>query len=861
MLHLQSFILSVHYAPPTPTLPFSLDALARSMPNRFTSSGASDNPDPTSEWPSGKQSKSLQQASVSILDPKNQDPPKSFTFDSVFDWNCRQLDVYNTTARPIVESVLNGYNGTIFAYGQTGTGKTFSMEGVRDVPELRGIIPNAFEHIFAQIQASPPTTQYLVRASYLEIYNEDIRDLLNPKAGKLDVKERSDVGVYIKDLRTFVIKDVDEMDRLMSFGNKNRSVGATEMNATSSRSHSIFTITVEASEKGDNVDDESRIRAGKLHLVDLAGSERQSKTGATGDRLKEATKINLSLSALGNVISALVDGKSSHIPYRDSKLTRLLQDSLGGNARTLMIATLSPASYNYDETLSTLRYANRAKNIKNKPKVNEDPKDAMLREFQEEIRRLKQELEAAQLNTIDGPEGQVRVIEEIEEVEEVEEVDESGTGSDDTDPESSTRSLRPRTKESKRKRRKAKQPSTGAAQNDEGPRAFRGVPKEKLAEMAAEVEREKQAILQDKGLEESEKDRLLEEAEKRGEELENEKKARDNIAAKLAQLEQKLLVGGVSLVDKETQIQNAMAARAAELEERARKERELKRELEEHEEINLQIEEEFSSLQEEASSKTRKLKKLWNLLISHRSEIKDLQEEHQREREGLLDTIRELTIELKLKMLMINSFVPEEELQAVEERADYDEAAEKWRIQYIAHAGNNIRGKRSLISGKILGGKGLHREHDHHLYDPNHPEDYEDDESERWDPMSAFPDPYLTYDVPTEKRKKATGSSTVSEGRGATAGGGATTGGGGNGSGNARKARPASAHRRSPTKSASTSSGGGASGRGAGGRGGGGLSGDRDLSGSLGSGEFVQEHDPTAAPSARGLVSKGRHYA
>ena len=157
----------------------------------------------------------------------------------------------------------------------------------------------------------------------------------------------------------------------MTFGNKNRSVGATEMNARSSRSHSIFTITVEASEKDSTGED--HIRVGKLHLVDLAGSERQSKTGATGDRLKEATKINLSLSALGNVISTLVDGKSSHIPYRDSKLTRLLQDSLGGNSNTLMLATISPASYNFDETLSTLRYANRAKSIKNKTKINEDP--------------------------------------------------------------------------------------------------------------------------------------------------------------------------------------------------------------------------------------------------------------------------------------------------------------------------------------------------------------------------------------------------------------------------------------------------------------------------------------------------------
>merc|ERR1719479_364283 len=177
----------------------------------------------------------------------------------------------------------------------------------------------------------------------------------------------------------------------MSVGNLNRSVGATNMNEYSSRSHAIFIITVECS-RPDPKSGEPHIRVGKLNLVDLAGSERQAKTGATGDRLKEASKINLSLSALGNVISALVDGKSNHVPYRDSKLTRLLQDSLGGNARTVMVANIGPANYNYEETITTLRYANRAKNIKNKPRVNEDPKDAMLREFQEEIARLKAEI-------------------------------------------------------------------------------------------------------------------------------------------------------------------------------------------------------------------------------------------------------------------------------------------------------------------------------------------------------------------------------------------------------------------------------------------------------------------------------------
>lgn len=205
------------------------------------------------------------------------------------------------------------------------------------------------------------------------------------------MKEHPETGVYVGNLSMHIVNDVRSCEMIMENGWKNRSVGATLMNADSSRSHSIFTIYIERMQTIDL--ESSDVKFGKLNLVDLAGSERQSKTGAAGDRLKEATKINLSLSALGNVISALVDGKSKHIPFRDSKLTRLLQDSLGGNTKTLMIACISPADNNYDETLSTLRYANRAKNIQNKPRINEDPKDAKLREYQEEILWLKKMLE------------------------------------------------------------------------------------------------------------------------------------------------------------------------------------------------------------------------------------------------------------------------------------------------------------------------------------------------------------------------------------------------------------------------------------------------------------------------------------
>uniref|UniRef100_A0A8C2MLW7 Kinesin-like protein n=1 Tax=Cricetulus griseus TaxID=10029 RepID=A0A8C2MLW7_CRIGR len=315
------------------------------------------------------------------------EPPKQFTFDGAYYMDHFTEQIYNEIAYPLVEGVTEGYNGTIFAYGQTGSGKSFTMQGLPDPPCQRGIIPRAFEHVFESVQCAE-NTKFLVRASYLEIYNEDVRDLLGADTKqKLELKEHPEKGVYVKGLSMHTVHSVAQCERVMETGWKNRAVGYTLMNKDSSRSHSIFTISIEiyaVDERGKD-----HLRAGKLNLVDLAGSERQSKTGATGERLKEATKINLSLSALGNVISALVDGRCKHIPYRDSKLTRLLQDSLGGNTKTLMVACLSPADNNYDESLSTLRYANRAKNIKNKPRINEDPKDALLREYQEEIKRLK----------------------------------------------------------------------------------------------------------------------------------------------------------------------------------------------------------------------------------------------------------------------------------------------------------------------------------------------------------------------------------------------------------------------------------------------------------------------------------------
>lgn len=296
-----------------------------------------------------------------------------------------------------MQSVLEGFNATIFAYGQTGCGKSFTMsnptppDGVLKSAQ-RGIISRAFEHIFEAISVTTES-RFLALVSYLEIYNENIRDLLSNNRGNLPLKETAEGGILVQNLSQHPVHNAEDCEKLLEVGNNNRAVAGTNMNATSSRSHSIFSICVEqVAQEGSDELELLSLKRGKLNLVDLAGSERQTKTGATGDRLKEATKINLSLSALGNVISALVDGKTKHIPYRDSKLTRLLQDSLGGNTKTLMIACISPAASNYDETLSTLRYANRAKNISNKPTLNEDPTETIIRQYREEILKLKEML-------------------------------------------------------------------------------------------------------------------------------------------------------------------------------------------------------------------------------------------------------------------------------------------------------------------------------------------------------------------------------------------------------------------------------------------------------------------------------------
>ncbi|XP_063220421.1 kinesin-like protein KIF3B isoform X2 [Bacillus rossius redtenbacheri] len=560
---------------------------------------------------------------VEITNPKDdtKESAKVFTFDAVYDWNSRQEDLYEESIRPLVSSVLDGFNGTIFAYGQTGTGKTYTMEGSKSDSSQKGVIPKSFEQIFNYISRSS-NMQYLVHASYLEIYQEEIRDLLNPDhAQHLELREKPDVGVYVKDISSFVCKSVHDIEQVMFLGNMNRSIGATNMNEHSSRSHAIFMVTIEMGATGAAL--KKVIRVGKLNLVDLAGSERQSKTGATGERLKEASKINLSLSALGNVISALVDGKTSHIPYRDSKLTRILQDSLGGNSKTVMIANIGPASYNYDESLTTLRYANRAKNIKNKPRVNEDPKDALLREYQQEISRLKKLLAEKQLNRVldmqseKGKKGGKQMY-----------GDDSELSNDECSDEQDNK-------------------------------------KKKLLNISAH------ALPEDK-------QKITEELKQRKEQIAKEKREAEELQAQITFMESSLLCGGKNIVDHTNEQQRALEQRRQEIAEQKKREVEMRQQLELQEESAVEIRETYTNLQQEVEVKTRKLKKLFSKLQATKQEIYDVTEEFNRDRRELELTQNELLKELKKKCVIIENFIPCDEKNKLIVRIYYDEENDAW---------------------------------------------------------------------------------------------------------------------------------------------------------------------------------------
>jgi len=359
-------------------------------------------------------------STTTIVNPKQpKETPKSFSFDYSY-WShtspedinyASQKQVYRDIGEEMLQHAFEGYNVCIFAYGQTGAGKSYTMMGKQE-KDQQGIIPQLCEDLFSRINdTTNDNMSYSVEVSYMEIYCERVRDLLNPKnKGNLRVREHPLMGPYVEDLSKLAVTSYNDIQDLMDSGNKARTVAATNMNETSSRSHAVFNI-IFTQKRHDAETDITTEKVSKISLVDLAGSERADSTGAKGTRLKEGANINKSLTTLGKVISALAEmdsgpnknkkkKKTDFIPYRDSVLTWLLRENLGGNSRTAMVAALSPADINYDETLSTLRYADRAKQIRCNAVINEDPNNKLIRELKDEVTRLRDLLYAQGLGDI-----------------------------------------------------------------------------------------------------------------------------------------------------------------------------------------------------------------------------------------------------------------------------------------------------------------------------------------------------------------------------------------------------------------------------------------------------------------------------
>ncbi|PIN19457.1 Kinesin-like protein [Handroanthus impetiginosus] len=328
-------------------------------------------------------------------------PETRFTFDHIACESVSQENLFRVAGLPMVDNCMSGYNSCMFAYGQTGSGKTYTMMGEIDKMDGKlsddcGITPRIFEYLFTRIMKEEESRKherltYSCKCSFLEIYNEHITDLLEPSSTNLQLREDLKKGVYVENLTECSVMTVNDVLKLLQQGAANRKIAATHMNSESSRSHSVFTCVIESRWEKDSI---SHLRFGRLNLVDLAGSERQKSSGAEGDRLKEAANINKSLSTLGLVIMSLVElaqGKHRHVPYRDSRLTFLLQDSLGGNSKTAIIANVSPSIWSANETLSTLKFAQRAKLIQNNAKINEDASASVIA-LQQQIQQLKDQL-------------------------------------------------------------------------------------------------------------------------------------------------------------------------------------------------------------------------------------------------------------------------------------------------------------------------------------------------------------------------------------------------------------------------------------------------------------------------------------
>jgi hypothetical protein len=554
---------------------------------------------------------------------RNPDEPenakqKSFTFDYAYGTNSTQKVVYEQCASGIVASVLDGYNGTIFAYGQTGTGKTWTMDGDRNSATEKGIMSRSFEHIFKVIRGTTDK-QFLVRCSMLELYNEEVRDLLTKNDEKLKLRRNQDGTVFVEQLSTHEVKDEHQCLKLLDKGAGNKEVAATDMNERSSRSHCIFTLIVESSQQREG--DEPLVMKGKLNLVDLAGSERQKKTNATGKQFKEACSINLSLVTLGNVIQALVEKNSSHVPYRDSKLTQLLEDSLGGNAKTLMLAAIGPADYNYDETCNTLRYADRAKKIKNDPKINENPKDAKIREMQEEIEKLKMRL-AEGLKGIKG-------------FNLTELMANGGDGHDDQ-----LKLMEQRIKE-----------------------------EEDILEKQAEEERKKISEMQN--IDKKKKDELMANLKQKQELVEKERKEKEDILRQLKEKEERVLVGNKQNQEDLIRYNQELEAMKKESEEKARKQEEMQREIANAELLAREMSGKLASSKDSLKIKQQNLERMKRAIEQQKNVLERMKDDHEAGTKDFREEIKDKQKELKLYHLIMN-FIPKEYRDFVHKAAELE---------------------------------------------------------------------------------------------------------------------------------------------------------------------------------------------
>ncbi|KAH3758818.1 kinesin-II 85 kDa subunit [Pelomyxa schiedti] len=552
--------------------------------------------------------------------------PHNYTFDGVFGEESTQKQIYSRAAANVIDGVLEGFNGTIFAYGQTASGKTYTMSG-GTTEDDKGIIPHAIDHIFHHI-AQDTSREFVVSVACLEIYCEKITDLLGKSEERLKLRLDEKGKFQVQGLKPRIANNPAAILKKMNKANDRRHVGKTNMNERSSRSHSIFQIIIESKKKNSESND---VLKAKLNLVDLAGSERQKKTQAEGKRLQEATKINLSLMVLVNVINALVAGSGKHVPYRESNLTKLLEDSLGGNTRCTMMANCSPASSNADETANTLAYAHKAKQIKNKPQKNADGQDGILAQLQEQIRMLNEELKRIEDSR---PVGEAARMAEV-----------SGNS---------------------------------------------GVSPELLMNLRFEKDEKIKEALAKANVAQSERDRIYKQLKDMQEEDEKQRREIDTVKSKLKNTQDAICVGGVNLLDENARQSAELLQAQNEIEMQKAKEAQLLQELQAEEEAALFKEEMYKSVEDEIAKKTAKAEKVFATLKSMQEETEVMKAQFEEERDLLLDSIRELERDCSFQDLIIDYFIPPEYRNLIEENARPVEGDNTWALMHLGLAGNRV---------------------------------------------------------------------------------------------------------------------------------------------------------------------------